>query len=408
VPGTSDVISGYGALGGAGGAAPGGEETGITMGSFRLYPQLDVTVGYDTNVFAQSASQGEVASLYTAIQPTVALRSDWMNHSLNFLLSGGFGFYESAPTQNYQNYVLRADGKIDIREDTYATWSASYKRTTEALGSPNVAFAQAPTVDNTFPFTLAIFHRFNKFTVETGGLATRFLFTDYSTITSQGLSAESRNRWEYEEHVRFGYELSDDLTVYLTPSISQIRYDEFVDQNGQIRNSDTATIGAGVTWTLSPTSALDGSIGYSSQTTAGGGGTVSDFVFGLRGSWNGYEPLTIRPTILRTIDQSALSNYKSTISTTFGFEFAYRLHSEWTAVGGASYITSEYQPVDGLANVPQRTDTFIRGSLGLLYEIRPQVQIGPIFEYTQGSSTDPINGPSYSRELFSIRLIARR
>jgi len=407
VPGTSDIVGGYGTLVGGGGAAPGGEETGYTLGSFRLYPQLEVTVGYDTNVFAQSASQGIVASPYTSIQPSLSLRSDWLNNSLGLLLSGGFGFYSAAPTQNYQNYIALADGRFDIREDTYVTWSGGFKRTTEALGSPNVAFAQAPTVDDTFPFTATLYHRFNRLTVEAGGTITRYLFTDYSTITSQGLSGPERDRFEYEERIRFGYDLSDDVTFYLAPSLKQIRYDEYVDSSGQIRNADGATINVGAMWKLSPTSILDGSVGYTSQTTQGGGGTTGDFTFGLRGSWNGYEPLTIRPTITRDINQSALSNYKNTVSTTFGFDFAYVLHSDWTAIGGASYTTEQYQPVEGLAGVPPRTDTFVRGSLGLLYTIRPQVQIGPVFEYTQGSSTDPVNGPSYSRELFSIRLIAR-
>ena len=33
------------------------EEMGIPLGSFRLYPTLDIRAGYDTNVFAQPAGQ---------------------------------------------------------------------------------------------------------------------------------------------------------------------------------------------------------------------------------------------------------------------------------------------------------------------------------------------------------------
>jgi len=36
-----------------------------------------------------------------------------------------------------------------------------------------------------------------------------------------------------------------------------------------------------------------------------------------------------------------------------------------------------------------------------------QVQVGPMYEYSSGSSTDPVNGPSFQRQIFSVRLIAR-
>jgi hypothetical protein len=54
-----------------------------------------------------------------------------------------------------------------------------------------------------------------------------------------------------------------------------------------------------------------------------------------------------------------------------------------------------------------RTDYLFRGQVGLLYSIKPEIQIGPFFEYSQGSSTDS-TGPSYARQIYSIRLIAKR
>jgi hypothetical protein len=62
-----------------------------------------------------------------------------------------------------------------------------------------------------------------------------------------------------------------------------------------------------------------------------------------------------------------------------------------------------------VAGVNPRTDNFFKGSIGLLYEVRPQFSIGPLYEYTQGSSTDvAAGGPQFSRNFFSIRLVARR
>ena len=404
VPGASDTYSGIFTLG----AGDRGEDLGMTLGSFRLYPQLDISAGYDTNVFAQSASQGVVGSPYTTIAPSLALRSEWLNHQLNMLLSANFGLYSATPTQNYQNYVVLADGQIDVREDTQVKWSIGYKRATEALGSPNVAFAQSPTVDESIPVILSINKRFNRFWVDAGVSATPMTFTDYSTITSQGLTGAQRNRTEYEEHIRFGYDVSDELSVYMTPSVKQIRYVENIDPTtGLGRDQDIAQLVFGATVILNPTSSLDGYIGYMNQSTVGQG-AIGDITFGLTGTWNAYEPLTVRPMITRAFSQSALSGYQSYINTTYGFDFNYRIHEDWTMIGGASLTSTDYQVAPGASGVTPRTDYFLRGSIGLLYSIRPQIQIGPVIEYTQGSSTDPVNGPSYDRELFSIRLIGKR
>ena len=73
---------------------PTGSELGIPLGSFQLFPTLDVRVGYDSNVFATPTQQ--TGSAYEAIRPSLDVRSDWNNHMLNFGAYGAFGFYNSA------------------------------------------------------------------------------------------------------------------------------------------------------------------------------------------------------------------------------------------------------------------------------------------------------------------------
>src|ERR1700760_3545248 len=123
---------------------PADNELGIPLGSFRLFPTLDLRVGYDSNVFATQTQQ--VGSAYEAIRPSVDVRSDWNNHSLNFGAYGAFGFYNNATSQNYQNFGVSTDGRLDIYRDWYLTMSAAFTGTTEAAGSPDVSQVQAPTV----------------------------------------------------------------------------------------------------------------------------------------------------------------------------------------------------------------------------------------------------------------------
>lgn len=383
-----------------------GNDLGISIGAFTLYPVLDLNFGYDDNVFATPAPT--TPSAVAVIRPSLELRSEWLNHSLRLLASGGFGYYASAPTQNFQNYVVQADGRLDIRTDFRLNGLIAFRRNTEALGTPNVSFAQAPTVVDSVPIELSLYQKFNRLFYQLTAAATRYWYYDYSTITSLGLPAGSRDRTEYEERLRIGYEvIPDRLSFFIAPSINQRLYVETVNSAGQQRDSTGWNLGVGVSLTLGPKSSLEASIGATSQNY--GGTTTSATTFSLAGTWNGYEPLMLRPVLMRTINESALSNYQNYVSTVAGIDFTYDIHYPWKAVGGLSYNVADYTPVPGLAGVNPRTDYFVKASIGLLYEVRPEYSIGPLYEFSQGTTTDvAAGGPQFTRNFFSIRLVARR
>lgn len=387
-----------------GGGAP-RDDLGVTLGSFRLFPQIEVNVGSDSNVFAQNASQGTVGSLYTSILPSLELRSQWLNHELRGVLNGGFGFYANAPSQNYQNYTARVDAKLEIQQDFYVPVSVGYRRQTEPLGTPNTTAVSAPTVVDIIPVRIGLYQRFNRFFYEASASATRYWHHDFSNLVSGGLPASSRDRIEYEERIRLGYEITDDFAIFIQPAINQRRYTNFFNVAGQERDSDGFNMGVGFTQKFTATSSIEGNLGYQTQNYITG--PTSDYTFGLSGNWTGYAPLTLRPNISRSITESALSTYKNIVSTVLGLDFTYVIHDAWTAIGGFSVNNAEYNPVDATVTQP-RTDRIYRGQLGVLYSFRPEFQIGPVFEYTKGTSTDNVGGPAYDRQVVFLRLVGKR
>ena len=382
-------------------------ELGITIGAFTLFPSLEILGGYDSNVFATTAPT--TGSLFTVVRPQLELRSEWLNHSIKLLASGGFGFYASAPTQNFSNYGIIAEGKFEIREDLYVIGKAGAIRNTEALGTPDTSFAQAPTVVDSIPIELSLYQRFNRFFYELTGAAIRYQYYDFSTITATGLPGASRDRTDYAERVRLGYEINDDTSLYIAPGLEQRIYTQYINAVGQQRDSTSWFFNVGAVTKLGPTSKLEGFLGYQSLSYIADGSTTGAFTFGLTGTWNGYEPLVLKPQFLRSINESAQSNYQNYVSTILGVDFTYDIHSPWQLVGGTSISSADYTPATGVANVNPRSDYFFRGAIGLMYSLRPQVQVGPLYEYTSGWSTDvAAGGPSYTRNMISIRLIARR
>jgi hypothetical protein len=386
--------------GGGGGESP---ELGITVGSFRLFPAIEVNVGADSNVFAQSASAGPTGSLYTTIAPSLDLRSDWLNHMLHVGLSGVAAEYGSAPTQNYTNYTLVVDGRIDIQTDFFVTWSAAYTQSSEPLGTPNAVDATAPTIVNTIPLKLGVSQHIGRFFYDANVSAAHSSYISNSAPNAAALTPEAREHTDYSETFRFGYDFSEDLAFFIQPSFNQVRYTQ-----DSTRNADGQTWSVGTTWKPSAGTSLDATVGLLSQSAADGTIT-SGLSYGLAGTWNGYAPLTLRPSVTRGVTQTALVNFTSALTTTYALDFNYLIHDAWTATGGLSLTTSDYSPSPAAVGVATpRTDSFYRFQIGLLYTIRPQVQIGPFFEYDTSTTTDPTNGPIYDRQIFSVRLIARR
>ncbi len=382
-------------------------ELGTTIGPYTLFPSIEIMTGYDSNVFTTSAPT--TGSAFTVIRPQVELRSEWLNHSIRALAYGGFGFYVSAPTQNFQNYGLLVEGKFEILQDVYVTAKIGYQRNTEALGTPNVAFAQAPTVVDSIPVEVSLYQRFNRFFYQLTAAAIKYTYYDYSTISSVGLPGTSRDRTDYVERVRLGYEINDDTSIYIAPGLEQRIYTQFINSAGQQRDSNSWFFNIGAATSLGPKTKLDGFIGYQSLSYIADGTSTGATVFGLAGTWAATDQLSLRPAFLRSINESALSNYQNYVSTSLGVDFTYDINAEWQATGGTSITSAQYTPAYGVANVGPRTDYFFKGAIGLMYSLRPQVQIGPLYEYTNGWSTDvAAGGPAYSRNMFSIRLMARR
>jgi long-subunit fatty acid transport protein len=131
-------------------------------------------------------------------------------------------------------------------------------------------------------------------------------------------------------------------------------------------------------------------------------------VFGLAGTWNGYQPLTVRPFVVRSINETVYTNYQDYVSTTFGAQFDYTIHSDWQLNAGAAFSLLDYTPVPGATGSFQHTDNFYRFSLGLLYALQPQLQIGPLYEFSAGNGPDPNTSQNFTRHVIMLRFVAKR
>jgi hypothetical protein len=248
--------------------------------------------------------------------------------------------------------------------------------------------------------------RFNRFFYQVGASGIGYRYQDYTQVNN-ALSAGNRDRNEFSESLRGGYEILEGFDVWAQGAVNQRSYLQYTNAANQQRDSTGWTMTGGSTLDLGVTK-LEGFIGYTQQNYFNPGVTTGAMSFGLGGVWNGYAPLVVRPFLIRSINESAFTNYENYISTTIGAEFRYTIQEGWVLNAGASYSLLDYTPVPGVAGAFQHTDDYTRASVGLMYSIRPQLQVGPLYEFTSGYGPDPTTSPNYSRHVVMVRLVLKK
>ena len=119
---------------------------------------------------------------------------------LNFGGYGAFGFFNSAASQNYQNFGVNTDcaGSTSHR-DGDLTLNAAFTGTAESLGTPDVAQTQSPSVVYAVPINLGMFQRFSRLFYQVNAGYTALRYSDYSQLNTNALPAGSRDRNQFTE-----------------------------------------------------------------------------------------------------------------------------------------------------------------------------------------------------------------
>lgn len=87
------------------------EQPGIPVGSFIIHPNLDESVGYNSNVFGV---QGGPSSPVIETNPSVTINSDWGRNAIGASLSVDDLRYPDAPNQDQTNWNVAIGGTYTI------------------------------------------------------------------------------------------------------------------------------------------------------------------------------------------------------------------------------------------------------------------------------------------------------
>ena len=186
-------------------------EQGLPVGAFTLLPRLELSGAYDDNIFL--LNHGKLDDALFTVEPSVELRSGWLNNSLNLRADSIHTRYASHPVNDTDQYKFDGDGSVTIMRDWIFSGSASYGHLILPRGTPED--------EETFGRFI-----FNDVTSGSGGIAYR---AHRLLLSGRG----STTRLHYEDIREPGGRVDQSFRDHRLDSISA-RVDYEISQSGSL------------------------------------------------------------------------------------------------------------------------------------------------------------------------------
>jgi len=364
------------------------EQLGIREGGFLIYPEADVGLLYDDNIYARSANV--VGDEGLDITGTVRAKSQWSSNSLNAFATISNGQYFHHSSENDTIGAVGVDGRLDYDRSFFGTATASYASDIE----PRTAISAAPDAVNPIRYELGVadfavtkeFERikitsdldFNDYTYENGRVASGAV-----------LDQQYRSHDEIYLNGAVSYAVSPNTAFFVAGQYSDFSY----IQNGVgalNRNSDGFHADVGVDFDLSGPFRGKIQAGYLEQTfDATGLKNVDGYDASGTLKWFPTQLTTVTTTISRAIQDSGILTAPAYLSTTVTARVDHELFRN--VILGAQYTYQEavFQGI-------QRTDDVSSASLTAEYVLNRGIGVLLDYEYIDQKSAGVDVGPEFT------------
>jgi hypothetical protein len=370
------------------------EPLGIRAGSFLIYPRIEAASVYDDNVFA--TENDTESDVLFQVRPDVTVQSDFNNHSLRFRTGAEIGRFVENSSENYADYFVTADGRVDILRDTNVTLQVAHRKDHEGRSDPDSSTENNPEevngraepVEYTQTGAVAAFNqRFNRVSARVSFGADYYSFQDVA-LRAGGTSDQSgRDRWEYDTIVQLGYDIQPGYQAFIRGTYNIVEY----DRSTANRDSDGYEIVGGARFDL--TNLITGEVfagylqrDYDLQ-------QFSDFsgvAYGLDLAWSVTQLTTVRGLVSRTVEETTLLNASSRDRTLYSLGVDHELLRSVILSGRAQYRQDDFQGAN-------RNDDYYTASIGATYALNRNFYLEGTYTYETRDSN--VAGEDYDSNL---------
>lgn len=182
------------------------DPVGISIGSFVLFPEVEIAGNSFSNVFASPDARSDRA---LDIAPAGRLVSNWSVHALELRGAGDFSFYNEYQSENDKGYLLEARGRLDVTRRTNLQAVASRQRAKESRSAIDASSIGDPAFVKQDFAGSTLTHRFNRLSLQLTGT-----LTDTRYETAGSTIPDDRDSSERELGVRANWEFKPTLTAF--------------------------------------------------------------------------------------------------------------------------------------------------------------------------------------------------
>ena len=372
---------------------------GARVASFLVFPQVALEERYNDNIF--SVDDERDSDFITVFEPELRVESDWNNHALNFLGHGRIGRYADSDAENFDDFTLAGNGRLDILRDTFVFGSLSYSRLHEDRGSPDDVGGAEPTLYKFIAGSARLVQRFNRLTLSADAPVQVFDYDDAPTSIGV-INNDDRDRVQADLNLRAGYEIVPQYEAFARLSGNLRSYRADIDDNGLNRDSRGWEAVVGVALDLGGISSGDIFVGYANQTYDDAAlDTLGGLTVGAALTWD-VTPLTsITARIDRVIEETTILDASGFFATTARIRATHELLRNLILDARFSATLNDYEGV-------ARSDTLYRVGFGAQYMMHRNFYVTFEYDFIKRDSNDArVAGADFRKNIYMIRLQAQ-
>ena len=373
---------------------------GVRVGSFDLFPAVELIGGYNTNPGATPG--GRAAWLYT-LAPELLMQSNWSRHELKAELRGSYTGYtpDEQPTLSRPYFNGKVDGRIDVRHDMKIGVEARALVSTDNPGSPNLqaGLAKLP-VYTTIGGSLAFSKSFNRLEFTLKGDADRTQYQSSTLTDGSTVSNDDRNYNQFGASLRGSYETLPGVKPFVEGEVDTRRHDLEFDSSGFARNSNGVTVRVGSTLRLAHELTGEIAIGYTRRAYEDArleplAGLVADASL----IWNATALSTVKLTGTSSAGESTIPNVSGVLYRDVGLQVDHAFRRWLIGTLKAGFGLDDYVGLD-------RIDKRYTVGVGLTYKLNRTIQIKG--EARQDWLRSSISGADYTASVFLVGMRFQR
>jgi len=373
---------------------------GQRVGGFILYSDLDAQETYNSNVFYTPSN--EKGDFITAINPSIDLKSNWNVHALNFHGDLDEVIYSKYSQNNFFDYSLGSDGRLDIYNDARLYGGVGYAVRHLPLYSPNnIPNTQAPVQYSDTSATIAGEKEFNRLSFRLDTNYDRYSYNDAVLTPSAGGGISRQSLEDYDEEkvgLKTGYELVPGRQIYVLTAGDWRNYDNSSDLFGFNRTSSGYTVAVGTKYDITGITFIDGYIGYRHQSyddarLSSMGGPAA----GLQVTWNVTRLTTVTGSVTRDIQETILQGSSGYFATLAQVKVDHELLRNLLLNASLGYENDDFTGIS-------RTDDYYLAGFGAKYLINHNFWISTGYNFAHRDST--VSGTNFDDHIVTARISA--